>query len=66
MAYEVRIGGKAVGAFDTTEAALDHVRGAIKAAPDCEPEIFDTETGKPFAPAASKGWREHLANNVGY
>ncbi len=66
MPYEVRIESRAVATYDTSEQALEHVRAALKEQPDCEPEIFDTETGKPFEPAASKSWREHLANNVGY
>jgi hypothetical protein len=30
------------------------------------PEIWDTTTGKPAAPAASKAWREDLARKVGF
>ncbi len=66
MPYEVRIDSQATGTFDTSEEALDHVRAAVKQRPDCEPEIIDTATGRAFEPAASKSWREHLANNVGY
>jgi hypothetical protein len=55
-----------VGEFPTEEAALAGVRQELKACPDCEPEVIDTTTGKPFAPAASHGWREHLAKKVGY
>ena len=66
MPYEVRMEGKAVGTFETSEEALDHVRAAVKERPDCEPEIIDTATGQAFEPAASTSWREHLANNVGY
>ena len=66
MPFEVRMEGKAVGTFDTSEEALERVRAAVKDHPDCEPEIIDTATGRAFEPAASKSWREHLANNVGY
>jgi hypothetical protein len=66
MRYEVRIDSRSVGEFPTTEAALAHVREALKLRPDCEPEIIDSATGRPFAPAASLGWREQLAHKVGY
>jgi len=66
MGYEVRLDQRSVGEFPTTEAALARVRDELKARPDCEPESIDTATGKPFAPAASRGWREQLAKEVGY
>lgn len=66
MGYEVRIDRHSVGEFATTEAALARVREALKLRPDCEPEIIDLATGRPFAPAASRRWREQLAKQVGY
>ncbi len=66
MAYELRIDRQPAGTFERSEDAVARVRQALKNRPDCEPEIIDTATGKPFAPAASRGWREHLANEVGF
>jgi len=54
MGYEVRIDRRSVGEFATTEAALARVREALKLHPDCEPQIIDLSTGKPFALAASR------------
>lgn len=64
MAYEVRIAGKPVATFDTSDAALERVREEIGRQPDCEPEIIDTSTGHAFEPAASKGSREHLTKTM--
>jgi hypothetical protein len=66
MGYEVRIDHRSVGEFPTQEAALARGRQELKARPDCEPEVIDTTTGKPFAPVPSRGWREQLAKKVGY
>jgi hypothetical protein len=66
MAYELRLDRTRAGIFERPEQALDEARAALKRRPDCEPEIFDTVTGKPFAPASSRSWREHLANEVGF
>jgi hypothetical protein len=64
MAYEVRIDGKTVAVHDRSEEAIDQVRASLQDRPECEPEIFDTTTGKVFEPAASVGWREHLARTM--
>ncbi len=61
MAYELRIDGKTTATLDSAEAAVEAARAALQDRPDCEPEVFDTTTGKAFEPYASKGWREHLA-----
>ena len=66
MRYKVRINKRPVARFATSEEALARVRQELRGQPDCEPEIFDAETGKPFEPAASRGWREQLAKEVGY
>jgi hypothetical protein len=36
----------------------------MKPNPDCEPEVLDTHTGRPFEPAASIIWRDELANKI--
>ena len=61
MAYELRIDGKAVSTWATADEAVEQAKAALQDRPDCEPEVFDTETGKPFEPYASTGWRDHLA-----
>jgi len=66
MGYEVRIDRQFVASYPSSEEAVARVRFELRAKPDCEPEILDTMTGKPFAPASSRGWREQLANEVGY
>jgi hypothetical protein len=64
MPYELRMNGKTVQTFDTEEEAIAHAREVIKTRPDSEPEIWDTTTGKPAAPAASKEWRDDLARKM--
>ena len=66
MAYEVRVGGKAVGTYETEQDAMAAVRETLLADADAEPEVYDTETGKPAAPGSSKGWREHLTTKTGF
>jgi hypothetical protein len=66
MAYEVRLNGAPKGTYDTEEAAIAAVRDVIRDDADAQPEIFDLSTGKPVAPGASQGWREELANRVGF
>jgi hypothetical protein len=64
MAYEVRVAGKPIATFDTSDAALARVRDEIARQPDCEPVIIDTSTGHALEPAASKGSREHLTKTM--
>jgi hypothetical protein len=66
MPFEVRIENQPVHIAQTEEEALRHAREAIRARPDCEPEIFDIRTGRPMEPAASKSARDTLANEIGY
>jgi len=66
MAFELRNGGRAIATFENSEEALAEVRALLKADPDADPEVLDTATGRAFEPAASKRWRDHLANNVGF
>lgn len=66
MAYEIRMEGKPAETFESSEAALDRVREILASDPDADPEVIDSKTGRAFEPAASKRWREHLANKVGY
>jgi hypothetical protein len=66
MPYELRAKGRAVQTFDTEDEAVAGARELIRTQPDSDPEIWDTTTGKPAAPAASKAWREDLARKVGF
>jgi hypothetical protein len=66
MPYEFRMDGKSVQTFDTEEEAVSHAKDAMRTRPESEPEIFDTVTGKPISPGASKAWRDDLASKVGF
>jgi hypothetical protein len=66
MPYELRAKGRAVQTFDTEDEAVTGARELIRVQPDSDAEIWDTTTGKPGAPAASKAWREDLARKVGF
>ena len=66
MGYEVRIDRQLVASYPNSEAAVARVRLELRTRPNCEPEILDTTTGEPFAPASSRDWREQLAGEIGY
>jgi hypothetical protein len=66
MPYEVRVNGRTVRCYAAQRDALAHVREMLKRDCDAEPEIVDSETGKPAEPSATTEWREDLANKVGY
>ncbi len=66
MPYELRAKGRTVQTFGTEDEAVAGARELIRTQPDSDPEIWDTTTGKPAAPAASKAWREDLARKVGF
>ena len=66
MAYELRINGKPVGTYATTDEAIQRAREATQSVPDCEVEMIDTKTGHAAEPAATVRWREELANKVGF
>jgi hypothetical protein len=57
MAFEYRLKGQVMGTFDTEEEALAHARQAMQSHPEDEPEVWDTTTGEPAGPAASKEGR---------
>lgn len=66
MPFELRIDGRTVGTWATEEEAEGAARDAVRQAPDCEPEIIDTVTGRPATPAGSRALRDDLANKIGY
>ena len=66
MPYERRLSGAPPAPFDTEEQAVAAARHILQANPDAEPEVFDTASGQPCAPGASKAWREELRKEVGF
>ncbi len=66
MPYELRLSGTKPVVFNTEEQAVEAAKQALYANPDAEPEVYDTSTGKPCAPGASKNWREELKSRVGF
>jgi len=58
MPYEVRVDGKTAVVVETADEALAHVRHLMHTQPNCEPEVFDTLSGEPLEPAASRADRE--------
>ena len=66
MPYELRLPGHPPAIFETEPEAVEAAKQALADDPDAEPEVFDTATGKPSAPGASKAWREDLKKRVGF
>lgn len=66
MPYELRLQGQAPVMFQTEAEAMLAVRHAVQANPDLVPEVFDTSTGRPCAPGASKEAREDYRKQVGF
>ncbi|MFL5256506.1 MAG: hypothetical protein ACJ8AI_27150 [Rhodopila sp.] len=66
MPYELRTPGRPAEQFETPEAAEAKARDLIKADADAQVEVIDLTTGRPYAPAAGAGDREHLSRKVGF
>ena len=66
MGYELRLSGRAPAVFETEAEAMAAARAALQDDADAEPEVFDTATGQPCAPGASKAWREALKREVAF
>ncbi len=66
MSYELRLNGREIERFDDPQQAVARAREVLRADPDCQVEVMDTETGRPVEPAAARGWREDLAGKIGY
>jgi hypothetical protein len=60
MPYELRVRGGTSQTFDTEEEAVARAHQMMQTQPGMEAEIWDTTTGKPAAPGASKASREEL------
>jgi hypothetical protein len=66
MAYELRLDGRALERFETSDAAEARARELIRDDADRQVEIIDLETGRPYAPAAEAGDREALSRKIGF
>ncbi len=63
--YEFRINGRVCGEYHTLEEALQRVRAAVILDADLDPEIIDRRTGRACMIAASKRWRDEIAELLG-
>jgi hypothetical protein len=66
MPYTLRLNGRTIATYETSEEALLRARAIVQADADKQPEVLDAETGQPVAPAASSGSREDLARKIGF
>jgi hypothetical protein len=66
MPYELRLKDGSRQTFDTEEEAVARAGEILQEHPDVEIDIWDTTTGKPAAPGASKSWREEIAGKIGF
>jgi hypothetical protein len=66
MPYELRVGGRAAGRYETSDEAEGQARQIIRSDADSVVEIIDLSTGRPYAPAAGVGDREALAKKIGF
>jgi hypothetical protein len=66
MPYELRLKDGSRQTFDTEEEAVARAGEILQEHPDVEIDIWDTTTGKPAAPGASKSWREEIARKIGF
>jgi len=66
MTYELRIHGRTEHQYETPEEAEMRARALLADNADCEIEIFDLSTGRPYAPAASAQDRETMSREIGF
>ena len=66
MPYELRMNGRPIGRFDTSNEAEQQARALIRQNADNVVEIIDLASGQPYAPAASGGDRDALARKIGF
>jgi hypothetical protein len=65
LRYELRINARTYGEYHTLEEALHRVKAAIVLDPDLDPEVIDRRTGRACMIAASKRWRDEIAERLG-
>ncbi len=63
--YELRVSGRVYGQYQTLDEALERARTAVRMDPDLDPEIMDCRTGRACMVAASKRWRDEIAEILG-
>jgi hypothetical protein len=63
--YELRINGRSYGEYETLDEALRRAKAAIILDADLDPEIIDRRTGRACMIAASKRWRDEIAERLG-
>jgi hypothetical protein len=63
--YELRINGRTYGDYQTLDEALHRAKAAIVLDADLDPEIIDRRTGRACMIAASKRWRDEIAELLG-
>ncbi len=64
--YELRLAGKAVGTYETEQEAMAAASAIVRDNADSVPEVVDTATNQPAAPAADRQEQETLAGKVGF
>jgi hypothetical protein len=66
MPFALRLDRRTLGTYATQDEALAAARRVVQENADHQPEVLDTDTGEPVAPAASAGDRDLLARKIGY
>jgi len=66
MPFELRVNRATIATFATEEEAVARASEIVRENADTQPEVFDTETGQPVAPGASRESRDDLARKIGY
>jgi hypothetical protein len=61
----ITINARTYGDYHTLEEALHRAKAAIVLDPDLDPEIIDRRTGRACMVAASKRWRDEIAERLG-
>ena len=64
MPYELRIGGRAEGQFDTSDEAVARAKVVVREDADRVVEVIDLSTGRPYAPASSADERDAMARTI--
>ncbi|MDQ2802522.1 MAG: hypothetical protein M3Y41_07495 [Pseudomonadota bacterium] len=65
LRYVLRVNGREIGYYHTIEEAVDRTRHAVAIDADLDPEIIDARTGRACMVAASKRWRDEIAERIG-
>ncbi|WP_428492405.1 hypothetical protein [Rhodopila sp.] len=66
MSFELRIGGRSIDRFESSDDAETRAKELVRENADIVVEIIDLSTGRPYAPAAGAGDRDALAGKIGF